>query len=350
MSVHQLKDGRWFVQYRDNSKPSGYTREYFGRGLDAEREARDRNNALGLNPYESRTPPEQTPLFVDMANAYLAGKIAENERNTIKVLMYKLNRNILPAIGELRITDITPGRIDKYVRARILDGVKRSTINRELTDIISILNWAVERRHIKYNPLHKYRKPKIDDEIIFPPTSAEIRAIWTHAKPHLKRAMLISYYTGTRPGGELFSLKWRNVDWINKTINITSAKKNGPGGRIVPLHIELITALESWYEEDQKRQDGTIVHYRGQPVASLRKTFTSAKHAAGITRKLPLYAFRHAFATNMLAMGGDLKSTSEMLGHASPKITMQVYQHTDAALHRKNIDKLPGICFEDLGN
>ena len=52
MSVHQLKDGRWIVHFPKGTlkdKPNK-TREYFGRGLDAEKKARDFNEKLNLRP------------------------------------------------------------------------------------------------------------------------------------------------------------------------------------------------------------------------------------------------------------------------------------------------------------
>ena len=62
---------------------------------------------------------------------------------------------------------------------------------------------------------------------------------------------------------------------------------------------------------------------------------------AGITRRLRPYDFRHAFATWVLGEGVDLKSTSEILGHSSAKITTKIYQHTNMAMRREVINKLP---------
>jgi hypothetical protein len=50
MSVHQLGDGRWIVKFPKGKIPDApnKTREYFGRGKEAEQLARLRNTELGL--------------------------------------------------------------------------------------------------------------------------------------------------------------------------------------------------------------------------------------------------------------------------------------------------------------
>ena len=56
-----------------------------------------------------------------------------------------------------------------------------------------------------------------------------------------------------------------------------------------------------------------------------------------------MYDFRHAFATEILRSGGDLKSASEMLGHTRTDTTTRVYQHTNPEQYRQNIERLPSL-------
>lgn len=101
MAVSQLKDGRWIVYYRKGTNPDdpGRSREYFPRGVEGEAAARKRNDDLGLGRYKRRTPKMPSPLFSELANAYLAAMVGNLEDSTLDNMMWKLNGiiNLLPA-------------------------------------------------------------------------------------------------------------------------------------------------------------------------------------------------------------------------------------------------------------
>lgn len=338
MAVYQLKDGRWIVQYRDKVSKR-YRREYFGRGLEGEKNARARNEEFDFQ-YTRRKLPESSPLFSDLANSYLLVGQGRMEPSTINSLIYKLQGVILPELGHIQAIRLTDHIIDLYVSRR-LKKVKRVTVHREISDIQAILNWSVKRKYISHNPIAGYQKPKRDDEIIQPVTVAECRRLLQCAPEHLKRALTISWYTGLRPGvSELFGLTWDNIDWEQQTILIRSAKKKGPASRTIPIHPAFMIFLKKWQKEGGS---GRIITYLGRPVKSIKKSFRTAKRNAGITRRLTPYAFRHAFATNVLALGADLKATSEILGHSRQDTTMRIYQHTNIAIRRDVILKLPSL-------
>jgi integrase len=373
MSVSQLKDGRWIVYFRPGTLPDDpkRTREYFGRGLEGERMARDRDDELHrlhLRAWTRRTPRSHSLRFEQLVQPYVDSKMGSMSSSTRDRFLQKMASVILPIIGPLRALNMTPDRMDRYVIERLTSPVmrymgrgkfkkivdpqtgkprmiKRSTIHREISDIKAVLSWAAnpKRRYIAKNPLDGYEMPQRDDEIILPPTKTEVNAMMANAPPHLVRALSVSYYTGLRPGAvELFSLRWSDIDWDGRAILIRSAKKGGPRMRLLPIHKDFLDQLRRWYEEDRK-PGGHIIHYRGRPIKRMHKAFQTAKKKAGISRRLRPYDFRHAFATTLLRQRSDLKGTSELLGHSRPDTTMRIYQHTDLELHRHIIGLLPAL-------
>ena len=119
MSVHQLKDGRWFAQRRD--KDTGkLKREYFGRGPEAEKAAFERNGELDLRGYK-KAVQGHSAFFVDLANEYAAAKMGNNQESTLVKLMYKMDRIILPILGHVRAMNITPKKIDAYIKTRLTE-------------------------------------------------------------------------------------------------------------------------------------------------------------------------------------------------------------------------------------
>ena len=55
------------------------------------------------------------------------------------------------------------------------------------------------------------------------------------------------------------------------------------------------------------------------------------------------HALRHTFATRCIEVGFDIKSLSEILGHANVNITLNRYVHPTMQMKRDNMDKLSGL-------
>jgi integrase len=341
MSVHQLKDGRWMVRHAPGKDPERPTtnKKYFGRGDEARRAATDFDALLHGEGRHRKNAPS-SPLFYDLVVEYLQAKRLTMTPVNWRLTSDKMTTIILPVFVQTMAHEITPAAIDHYAQARVTkDGVKRTTVHREISDIRAVLRWAVKRRLIAGNPMDGYEMPKRDDARLSPPTEAEFRAILAKAAPHLQRAMLITYHTGLRPGREeLLCLRWESVDFINRTLMVVSAQKGGLPRRMVPLNEEIFDHLQKWFEEDDHNGAGYIVHYHGAQINRLKTAWEAAKKRATVLRRIRLYDLRHAFATRLLGRGANLKAVSEILGHASPDMTMRVYQHVDDDLRRQAVD------------
>lgn len=339
MSVHQLPDGRWIVKYaaRTNPDKPAATREYFGRGFEAQEAAIRRNAELGMGKSISTGP-----TFRDLATAYVDARSGSIARSTMADLGWKLDGIIYPALGDLPGSAIKPPLLDHFVMDRKQKGLKMTSIHRELSIIRAIIRWAVSRQLLVANPMDGYSMPTRDDAIINPPTEAEVAIIYHNAAPHLQRAIMLGYYTGMRPGGsELLALRWERVDLINRTIFVESAKKGGMRARIVPIAEGLHQLMEQWMAVDRKAGPlGWVVHYHGKVVLRISHAWNRALQRSGITRRIRPYDLRHMAATSMLEAGADLKSVSEILGHADPSMTLRTYQHTSTARRRDAIDRI----------
>ena len=55
------------------------------------------------------------------------------------------------------------------------------------------------------------------------------------------------------------------------------------------------------------------------------------------------HALRHTFATRCVELGFDVKTLSEILGHASVNITMNRYVHPSMELKRENMQRLTSL-------
>jgi len=346
MAVRQLKDGRWIVYYKVRDEKTGklkYPREYFGRGPQAKAAAQKRNDELGLK--KPGTARLAGPSFVDLAKAY--SQAGQFNKNSLKHLKIRLAANILPALGNKDAARIGQVDLDRYVQARRGAGRKYSTIRREITDIKAILNWAAkfDPPLIPSNPVASYKAPMADDAVIMPPTPAEIAAILKHAKPHLLRVIWMAYFTGQRVGAvELFAVPWPAVNWDSENIQVLSAAKGKykiRKPRWIPLHPDFIDKLNCWYEDDLAAgwQHGTIVHYYGRTIKSIKKTWKQCLTDAGIVRRIRPYDLRHQFVTAALERGVDVKALANVVG-SNPETLRKHYQHVTRALERQTVEAI----------
>lgn len=103
-------------------------------------------------------------------------------------------------------------------------------------------------------------------------------------------------YLGVRPGPcELFSLKWRDVDFENMKVRVYASKTN------TIRYIDFTDDFANLLHEHRKNSVSEyLVEYRGKRVTTIHKGFKKACNLADLDYNVILYDFRHLFATQML--------------------------------------------------
>lgn len=146
-----------------------------------------------------------------------------------------INNNIIPYIGYLQITSITPQDIQQYINQLTDKGYSYSSIKKAYNAINASLKMAFERDYIRKNPCINIKLPKQikhskSDIEFFTDEEAEIIV---NAATHRYRtgrymykhgyAVVLLLNTGMRIG-ELLALKWQNVDFDNGQIYICETR------------------------------------------------------------------------------------------------------------------------------
>ena len=138
------------------------------------------------------------------------------------------------------------------------------------------------------------------------------------------------YASGARIS-EVAGLAVCDVDFSSAEVRLFG---KGRKERIVPLYPVALSAVRTYVADGrpsllaERPTDALFVSTRGNPMSadSLRRVFKKRAAEAGLDPSLHPHDIRHAFATDLVEGGADLRSVQELLGHASLSTT-QVYTH-----------------------
>ena len=84
--------------------------------------------------------------------------------------------------------------------------------------------------------------------------------------------------------------------------------------------------LRRWRAADMPRGITNVVHYLGEPVGKLRRSWDNVARLSGSTTKDGPHILRHTAATWMMRSGVDAFEASGFLG-MSPEVLWDVYGH-----------------------
>jgi integrase len=321
MSIHMKPDGRWYVHWRAHGQRHT---KVFGRGEEGRKNAEDLNAVLSEGQI---TLGKLVELFTVH---HCSRSVNKRYPEEIKILVKRLGLNDHP-ISKITERDLQTAVINlkkkdqKPEAGREPQPISPVTMNRYLSYLKILLNFAVKRSLIAKNPLEHWAKTSE------PPRSLrlnaeDLRAIYAHAKPHLQWVIKCAANLGCRPGpSELFSIRWSDVDLKNGVVKVPCAKKDGQGGyRVVPVSEIFLNDLIA---ASEIATTPFLCEYMGKRIDKIRRSLKTATRKAGITYDVRMYDLRHLYATTLLRGGANLKAVSELLGHRSTKMTVDVYAH-----------------------
>ena len=279
--------------------------------------------------------------------------ISENTRSSFQGC---LDRRIYPALGDLRMPDITAANISAFLLSVQAEGKSHGTVIKYYTILKSLFKMAYMNDEIPRNPMDKVERPKprkdeakkMEVEAYTADEIARILECLAQKDVPLKWRVFMELMidTGIRRG-ECCGLKWSNVDFQNSTITIEhnlcytpekgvylDTPKNGKV-RILPVSPEIMPLLRQLRTNEGViklspyvfTQDGTTEPMHPQSPTRFMQKF-SAKY--GIPDLHP-HKLRHSFASITITSGGDIASVSEILGHSDKAVTLRMYTHADQA-------------------
>lgn len=299
---------------------------------------------------KQKAEPGENPKFVDFAVRYL--NYSKTHKRCFGVEFYYVDRTLVPFFGRLRLREITPLQVDRFKDKRLDDGLKKSSINREIGLLKSMLNRAVRSGLIVANPAKDVELFKLDDSSVSDrvlTNEEEIRLLAACDEPelryraaHLKLIVLVALYTGLRRG-EILSLRWSDIAFENARLSVRKSKTES-GKRDVYLNSMLHQRLLSLSELEHGEwvfPSPARFQTPGQPekhIADVKNAFRRAVRLAGI-KKITFHQLRHTFCSRLADAGVPLPVIQKLAGHASITMTSR-YTHPADELKQRAVEVL----------
>jgi integrase len=204
--------------------------------------------------------------------------------------------------------------------------ISLTTVNRELTMLRRMVNVALNEGWILKNPFNGSKSiinaadEKHRERIL---TRAEeerlLLACETDKRAHLKSLIILALDTGMRRG-ELFKLRWQDVDFVNMQICIQATHTKTQRERYVPLTPRAMQELEKIKE--------TSITERIFPFTDVKNSFKGARKEAGL-EDVRFHDLRHTAITRLVRGGLPSSEAGKLAGHTQPQTTYR-YINTDA--------------------
>lgn len=216
-------------------------------------------------------------------------------------------------------------------------GYSPRTVNRRLSALRGLYRWMSREGLCEANPLavvSSLKLPRTLPRSMSDPEAGALLAACDGPEPVdvRDRALLeLLYATGARIA-EASRLDVSDVDFSQGQVRLFG---KGSKERIVPVYDSALVRLEDYVLRarpqlcrEGREEHALFLSTRGNRMTpdALRARFERRVAEAGIDPTYTPHAMRHAFATELLAGGADLRSVQELLGHESLSTT-QVYTH-----------------------
>lgn len=290
---------------------------------------------------------KKAPVLLADLDALYRDAVAGNWGYRKVVWRKRVFERFVKAFPEVR--DVSHESLGQWVSARKTtvtykgEHPTHATINRELAELRTLLNWGVLTGKIGKNPMKGFRflkEEKHRDRILTQEEYKRLKNVlgWDIYKP-VRLIVEIALATGMRRG-EILELEWDDIDWVNREFVLRGTKGDKlrrqvlSSGRRVPIPQEIIEKLQA-LERDSVWVFPSPLS-KTKPRESVRKPWHNIMKDAEI-EGFKFHDLRHTAATWMLERGASLRVVQKILGHASITTT-QRYLNPDREMMRKAVE------------
>src|SRR5260221_2129398 len=281
--------------------------------------------------------------------------------------------HLTPVLGSQSLAKLTPQHVQALYSAKLEAGLSPTTVHHIHATLHAALELAVSLDLVVRSVADRVTPPKMrrPEMAVLSPEQSRV-LLSAIGSDELEALYVVALTTGMRQG-ELLALKWHDLDleagWlhIHATVRrlrgefVYAPPKTRRSRRAVALTSMAVEALHrhrihqadmrshaglAWQDHDLIFCDPLWGPLEGP--YGLRHHFRPLLRRAGLPR-IRFHDLRHTTATLLLAQGIHPKVVSEMLGHTTIGITMDIYSHVLPEMQREAAHTLDRLLQDATG-
>lgn len=360
-NIYKRKDGRWEGRYPKGRKANGRIVYGYVFAKTCGEVKKQLSSVSKVLPNQT----SQTENIAGIAKRWLSEKSLKVKPSTLAAYEAIVNLHILPALGQVEIRNLTTASVGEFTQTKLQTyrlngggGLSPKTVRDILSVLKGIINFAANERLVE-NPISiTYPKQKQESmRVLSHYEQTALKNVLLSEITVYKAGILLCLYTGLRIG-EVCGLRWRDFSpsFDKLTVRCSLRRiKNKSGGkqktkltadtpksksslRDVPVPKFLSPILKGFIRSKDTFFLSTPENRLTEP-RTLQNHFKRAIEAASISNA-NFHCLRRTFSTRCIEAGVDIKSLSEMLGHANVNITLNRYVHSSFEQKQESINKL----------
>ena len=335
-NIYKRKDGRWegrFICSYDVKHKAKYAYVY-GKSY---REVKQKLTEEKGKDKKVEPPSAKVSTYNELLDSWLYSTHLSTKESTQARYAHLINTHIKPQLGTYSLSQLSTEII-----------IVKSTIEyakyKELPVICNLSRLSVKRKDKEIRVLSRLEQ-------------ATLTKVLINEMDRYKFGVILSLYTGIRIG-ELCALQWEDFCFSQRTLKIRKTmqriQNTGNGGtsktkivisepksqcsvRDIPLPSFIVDIAKPFITSPKTYiLTGSEQYIEPRTMQNRFKRYIKESQINDAN----FHALRHTFATRCVEVGFEIKSLSEVLGHANVNITLNRYVHSSFELKRSNMSKL----------
>ncbi len=364
-NIYRRKDNRWEARYIKGYTEKGTIRFGYCYGKTYHEARRKAEQAKAEFLMEGEREKSAKAKFSAVCDEWLLLNRCRVKESTYVKYLTAFEKHIKPSLGEYRLELMSSVVVENFSHSLLYEKrLQPKTVKDILSLLHSVLKYAVRRDggRLPYIEVNYPKEAKKEMRVLSREEQELFVDYLTDGTDSVKFGVLIALLTGLRIG-ELCALKWGDISIEERTVRVRRtmqrlkdvSEESGEKTRIIISEPKSSTSMRtiplsgfvSQLCTEMYVPDGAAFVLTGQAdkfiePRSLQYRLGKYTEACGL-EGVHFHTLRHTFATRCVEVDFELKSLSEILGHADPKITLQRYVHSSMELKRENMRKLESL-------